>query len=227
MSKQGRLLFLKFFMGFLILILINPILNSRVTYNWSECTVQPGCDGSEKVSGTSINLGVYVVQSAGHFLNSYSSWNTFLNRVEMAELNGLDYKELREILYTAIEEMEKANALYSDISTAAGKSVYVQSVIDCLIAFDYKTFQKEKGLNAVVFKEVTEYLEAGDIRGIYSNAMQTTGQILDRLYEVKVIIETDTFPKIEGLWEINQEYAVFGLFGQYVSQVCYAVLYSK
>lgn len=227
MNKQGKYLNLKVFVGILTLIIFVSISYPMVIGNWSDCVVQPGCDGTERVSGTGINLSVYVVQSAGHFLNSYSLWNTFLNRVEMSELNGLDYRELRENLYRAIEEMEKANALYLDISAVAGKTAYVQPVVDCLIAFDYKTFQKEMNLNAVIFSQVQEFLANGNIRGVYNTMLLNTSIILEQLYEVKEYVDTDTFPKIQGLWQINQEYAEFGLFGQYISQVFYAVLYHK
>ena len=122
MSKQGKYFILKIAIGILALIFITSESKSRVTANWSDCGIEPGCDGSERISGMGINLGVYVVQGAGHFLTSYSAWNTFLTRVEMSELNGLDYRELREVLYTAIEGMEKANAIYMELKTAADKS---------------------------------------------------------------------------------------------------------
>ena len=227
MCKQGKQVYFKIFVGILILILAGSASYSRVVGNWSDCGLEPGCDGSEKISGSGVGLGFYVVRAAGHFLNSHSAWNTFLCCVEMSELNGVDFNELREGLYTAIEEMEKANFIYSELTAAAKKSAYVRSVIDCLAAFDYETFRREKGLNAVIFKKVKKILVRGDILRVYKKARKKTGVILRQLYIVKDAIDADTFPEIEGLWQINQEYAEYGLFGQYVSQVFYAVLHTR
>lgn len=227
MKMNAKQFKLKIFIGAMIIFLLLPNLYSYITYNWSECGLEPGCEYKALISSGGDSIGGFIVRAAGYFLNSHSAWNTLLNRVEMSELNGLDYAELREYLYRSIEEMEKACAAYTDLKAAADKTAYVQSVIDRLLTFDYYSFQKEMGLNAVIFSGVRYYLGKGDIRGIYNAALNKATAILDSLYKLKILIDADTLPGIQDLWRINQTYVEFGLFGQYVSQVFYAILYSK
>ncbi|MCP5104631.1 MAG: hypothetical protein GY950_14695 [bacterium] len=193
--------------------------------NWSECAFEEECNDPETSnSGTGSGIGIYIVDGAGFLLNSHSGMTAFLNRVEMAEFNGTDFNELREILYQAAEDMEKAKSAYYNLKNAAAQKTYSQPVITKLSQFDYDGFQTANGLNAGIFGDVKNYLHQGDIRGIYDRFLQQSEAILEQLYIVKASVDSDNIPDISSLWRINGDYSEFILFGQYTSEVFKAIL---
>lgn len=169
--------------------------------------------------GKNQNIESYIIDGAGYFLGSNADFFLFLNKIEMSDLNGVDYNELRTILNRAIENMEKAKSIYTSLVQTASNTTYRQSFIDGLKAFDYTGYQKKCNLNGVMFKEVKAYLYKGNVTGVFARIHGRTGKILDSLYAVKKYIDADTFPVIPNLWRINQTYGETLLFGQYAAEV--------
>ncbi|MCP5107333.1 MAG: hypothetical protein GY950_28360 [bacterium] len=143
----------------------------------------------------------------------------FLNKVEISELNGIDYNELGVIINRAVENMEQAKAHYVNLKQAADRTPYNQEVISLLVSFDYKTFKKERGLNSAVFRYVKKYLRRGDVRGVFSRLLAKTGVILDKLYRVKEYTDSEKFPELSLLWRLNQDYSETILFGQHAAEI--------
>jgi len=231
MSKK---LTLKIAIGVFVLLLTGYLSYPVIWYNYSECGYEGECGGEGTGSvtgdaigsaqGTGMSIGVLIVESAGHLTKSYSSMMTLLNKIEMSELNGTDFNELRETLYITIEEMEKANEAISNLKTAADMRPYYMPVIYRLWFFDYCGFQKEKGLLPGIFDNVRYYLGRGDIRGVYTRALNNSEHILSRLYELKEWLVTDKLPDISTFWQINQDYMSLILLGQYTSTVFKEIL---
>lgn len=231
MSKK---LTFKILIGAFVLILASSVSYSRIWYNYSECGYEGECDGGGTSSGTGeaigtaqgtgMSIGVLIVESAGHLTKSYSNMVSLLNTIEMSELNGTDFSELRETLYITIEEMEKANEAISNLKTVADNRQYYMPVIYRLWFFDYRGFQNEKGLLPGIFDNVQFYLARGDIRGVYTRALNDSVLILNRLYDLKEWLETDKLPDISKFWQINQDYMSLILFGQYTSTVFKEIL---
>ena len=215
MNKKIKFLLLKVFVGLIILIFVNINAYSLLVGNYSEC----GFGG-----GKSMTIRTYIINGAGYFLNSYSGIQTFLNRVELSEMNGTDYKEMREILYKTIEDMEKAKDSYYNLKQEAENTPYNPVMINLLLAFDYDKFQEERGLNLTVFDDVKNYLSKGDIRGIFSTILSNSESILEQLYTIKEWVDADKFPEIFTLWRVNQAYMETQLFGQYSSEVLNEIL---
>jgi hypothetical protein len=222
MIKKIKKLISKFFLGVLILILFNSITYSRIVGNWAECGF--GECGAESKSLTSFTIRIYIIEGAGYFLNSHSGIQAFLNRVELSELNGIDFNEMREILYKAIEDMEKAKASYYNLKQVADKTPYNPIMINFLLDFDYDGFQKEKGLNLTIFETVRNYLSKGDIRGIFSTFLTNNESILEQLYTIKELLDADKLPEISILWRLNQSYTDNQFFGQYTSEIFHEIL---
>jgi len=202
--------------------LINTTLYSRVVGNYTDCGFGGGGGKSEAL--TSFNIRIYVIEGAGYFLNSHSNFQEFLNRVELSDLNGIDFNDMREILYKAIEDMEKAKDSYFNLKQEADITPYNPVMINFLLDFDYDGFQKEKGLNLIVYNKVKNYLSKGDIRGVFSKFLLNSESILEQLYTIKEWIDSDKFPEISILWRVNQAYFEAQLFGQYTSEIFYSIL---
>jgi hypothetical protein len=216
--------------GVIILSFAN-ISYSRLAANWSDCAYEGECDGGESTSlistPMSISMHTYIVEGAGYFLNSHSSMQAFLNRVEMFDVKGVDYNELREILYNAIENMEKARKAYYNLKIKADNTPYKRDVIKELLEFDFDGFQEKNGLLPSIFEKVESFLRSGDVRGIYSEMLASTEDILFQLYEIKDSVDADQFPDISALWRINQDYSERVLFGQFSAQIFHEILFKN
>jgi hypothetical protein len=196
-----------------ILSMFNLNLGSRAKHNTSEIVFDsgPGLAG--------YLLKQLITGAAGHYLNSYSSYLTMLNRIELADEAGIDYNDLKVIIDISIDNMEKAKNDYTRLKETADQTPYRQEVVQKLLTFDYEGFQNSKALNKSIFKEVESFLKRGDIRGIYSRVISNTGSILTKLCEIKKDVDEEKFPQMEYLWRLNQEYSEVLLFGQYVAEI--------
>jgi hypothetical protein len=216
--------------GIVGLVLVASLANFGYSYisgNWRECLSAPGCTctlTSDIAKSTITTLKIYIMESAGYSFESYAAYQSFLNRVEMADINGIDYKELKTILYSAIERMEKARASYENVKLIAVKTSYNQDLIDKLMKFDYEGFRSQYGLNEPIFERVKSLLLTGDVPGIDDNVIANVDTILKQLYTARAIVDKDILPDVSILWRINQSYFEAQLFGQYLSEILKANL---
>ncbi|MCP5107334.1 MAG: hypothetical protein GY950_28365 [bacterium] len=215
MIKQNKQFILKIILCISVLLLVNINALSYVIANRGECTFE---DCGEK----SISIKSSIIYGAGYILKSNSEMMLFLNKVELSELNGINYNEIGNIINSAIENMEMAKEYYIYLKQTADSRAYNPAMIELLVSFDYAAFQKEKGMNATVFQDVQKYLSKGDVRGVFSRLLTDTGDILEKLYMVKEYIDAENFPELPTLWRVNQDYSEIILFGQYSAEIFYA-----
>lgn len=182
------------------------------------CRAYDDCD-PESVNRSGVSLGQLVVQGGGYFLTSNSQMLEFLNRIEMAELTGIDYTELQGVINLAIENMENARDVYQNIISIAKETPYNPEVLKKLRRFDYRAYQETHGLNGVIFSKVKGYLKKGDVTGAYIQIKSGMDGILENLYVIKASVDANIFPDISLLWRTNQAYAFSGLFGMYLAEV--------
>lgn len=181
-----------------------------------------GTGGGGKTTVTPIRT--YVIEGAGYFLGSYSDILVFLNKIELAELKGIDYAELQKIIDNAVTNMREAKETYFDLTQLADVTPYNTDVIEKLTAFDYSAFQRENELNAAVFAEVEGYLGKGDIRGVYHRFLSISDELLTRLNAVKTEIDAYRLPRSGDLWDLNESASLSLLFGQYTAEVFHCIL---
>jgi hypothetical protein len=204
-----------------LLLLISANTYPAMIANYSCIYFLPDqCVTGEKANPAP-TIGFLVVEGAGYFLDSHADMLLFLNRIEMAELTGIDYTGLQVLLANAIEKMEKANAAYFQLKKLAAETPYNPPVIDKLETFDYQSFQKKRGLNEVIFRGVSELLARGDVRGVYKRLHKETAGLLKYLYRIKSSIDSGIFPEISVLWRANEKYAETLLFGQICAEIFY------
>lgn len=229
MTKQNKPIILKIFLCCLALMALNIFIHGYAcgnfgdtVYNTSE-TITPG--NGNKTGNTSnassSTIGVYIAESAAYFLKSHSAMLSLLNKIELSDLQGLDYPGLRLLLQEAIQNMEAAKLYYTLLKSAADITPYNPIMVERLISFDYEGFQNKKGLNATTFGTVRNYLGKGDVTGFFGNLLSRTDIILKKLYELKQTTEMYKFPLLGRLWNLNQEYSEFLMAGQYSAQVFY------
>ncbi len=209
----------KFFLGLLALCLFNPFnfnAFSRVILN-----------GTTNVFSTQFesttNMEVLVIEAAGYYLKSHSEYLALLNKIELSDIDGINYPELQAHIQNAVTNMELAKAKYTALVQAAGTAVYDPAIVAQLTAFNYSAFQTSNDLQKDLFDDVKSYLETGDVRGVYNELLSGASDVLDRLNFIKTDIDASQLPQMPELWRLNQYYAQHHLFGQYAAEVMYAI----
>jgi hypothetical protein len=228
MNKQIKKYFVTVIMMLSIFCICSPFSYAYVAANWRECLNGPGCTCTltlDITKSTIPTLKTYIMESTGYFLASHSDYQDFLNRVEMSDIKGIDYKELRELIYSTIDNMEKAREAYVNLKTTAEKIPYNQEMIDKLMKFDYDGFRIQYGLNEPIFERVKSLLITADIPGLDDTVIANMDAVLKQLYTARAIVDKDSTPDVSILWRINQAYAEAQLFGQYMSEVFRDILF--
>lgn len=212
----------------IIILCIGVSLNGYYAGNGSPCAFNENCPegtsgGTSYASGLSVTaetttLSYLIREGGGKFLQAIGDINTFLSKLE----RGHDYASVMVVVNSAISNIEGARLLYSQLIDKAATTAYNTAVIDKLIDFNYYGFRREKGLNPDVFEKVEIYLSAGDVRGVYNQFYQNTGDILNQLTEIKTALDAGQFP-LEKHWRLSQDAAEAKLFGQYVAEVFFRI----
>ncbi|MCK4766291.1 MAG: hypothetical protein KAW12_29115 [Candidatus Aminicenantes bacterium] len=161
----------------------------------------------------------HIIRGAGSFLKSHSFMQAFLEKIELAELECLDYNQLLLTLDDAIGKMLETKVRYRALTAEADITPYNQDVINQLLIFDYAGFQDNRSLNGDVFALVQSFLEQGDVRGVYHKTLVDVEEILLTLGVLRVDVAAGLFPDPADLWNANCSYSLSLLFGQYVTAV--------
>jgi len=206
-----------------VLILLFSKANVHAYFFANEgCTAyEGGCE--QGIRDATKTIKGYIIDGAGYFLKSNSDMQLFLSKIELSELNGTDYSELQNIINSAIENMENAKETYINLISIAKRTPYNPSVIEKLQLFDYSSFQEKNKLNADIFKQVETFLSNGNVNGIFEKLKEDMENILKKLYNIKSGVDSSRFPELSELWQVNQMNSVTMLFGQYATEILYAL----
>ncbi len=180
-----------------------------------------GNDGESGYNGGSDSnkLKTLIITGAVNFIQSYADFQEFLHRVELAELNGIDYDELQSILNKTLSGIENAKTAYKEFIQLAVVTPYNRSFIAALKSFDYDRFREKNNLNEFIFSRLVSLLRRGNLTGVYKDIYAKSGKISRLLRTVKSGADKDIFPRIPVLWKINQVYVDSHLFGQYAAMI--------
>jgi hypothetical protein len=119
--------------------------------------------------------------------------------------------------------MENARCKYEDILNISMDVEMDVVILEMLIQFDYDGLQSKYNLNPPIFEKAATFCKAGDIRGIYTSTFDTINAVLERLGQIKAMLEKDSLPELYIIWETGQLYFESQMFGQYVSRICYEI----
>ena len=218
----------KTYLPILLLCIFLTMLFSGNSYalvkgNDSEIAFLIGTDGGSRALITEFSTGStlrdYLIEGASMFLDSYSNALAFLKEIEISDADNADFETLSRLLDNAIVLMENSNIAYTGLVELADVTEYNPDVILELIRFPYTPYMKANHLNREVFRDLTNYLHEGDVRGAYARMLKDTEDILEILYRVKITINSNQLPDGPPLWTFNQYYSESLLFGQYMAGV--------
>lgn len=222
-----KILIITLSLTFIMLLLVPYKTFAWLSLNENSSVYYPEGHGTDgKIQDTTFNeqnVSKLIVEGSGYFANSQSDYLNFLNKIEMSELNGVDYQGLQESLLLSFENLEKAIITYENIVSTADNTPYNPNIIKKLKSFDYVTFQNKKCLNSVIFGWVSDYLKKGDVRKIYKAIHEKMESLSIQLITIKSMIDKEQFPKIANVWQINQMYNELMLSNQYLAHVFYEI----
>lgn len=160
-----------------------------------------------------------IEQGAAAYLNAYSAYLSFLNRVEMSGEKSLDYAEAEKILVDSLQNIKTAKDVYYQLVVAAEATPYNPLALAQLAVFDYDGYMKAQGLDSYIFKKVRGYLQPGNITGAYILTYTRVKEIESMLTAIKSLLVVKTMPELQDLWKVNELFAGTLLFGQYTARV--------
>lgn len=193
------------------------------SYNRSCEAFPEQCEGGEGLSIEALPLGQLIIEAAGGFIKSHSDYQLLLREIELSASYGTNFAALQELINNAIENMNMANSTYFEIWQTSKGLDYDPVVLEKLRQFDYFSYLVENSLNPVIYEKAANYLKTGDVKGTYKEAYNATTEILQNLEILKVNIDKNKLPNINACWRLNQLYLETELFGQYVSEVFFAL----
>ena len=221
-KKQFILIILIFCIS---IFLLNQKNYSYVSANGSGQGYEDPGDGKANCVSTKENsiIASYIEEGGGYFLNALSNIMIISNRIEMSNINGIDYEELEKIMDIALENIINAKATYSILIQKAQATPYNMIVISKLKSFDYQFFMTDYSLNNDIFKEVEGYLKSGDITGTFVRIYNSFIKIEGLLLSIKNEVSLNRVPTLAKIWEVNEDASNTLIFGQYITRIFYAL----
>lgn len=220
MRRSKKNLTLKVFLVSLFVITLNFYSYSLIYDNGAGGGYGSGGEGEDK--GDTIES--YIIEGAGYFLNGYSDVLMLLNRVEISGINRINYDEVLNIIDRALNNVKDAKTSFSRIIDLAESTPYNESVIAKLLSFDYNSFMVKNSLNSFVFKDVESFLENGNITGMFKRNYSDMSRIEEILVSIKEKLSLNKMPELSYFWNLNQQYMLAILLGQYAAQVFKEIL---
>ena len=193
------------------------------SYNRS-CQAFPGqCEEGPSLIISTPPLGQLIIEAAGYYIKSYSDYQLLLREIELSGSGDANFAALQELVNKALENMKVAHSTYWQIWQTSQGLDYDPAVLEKLRQFDYLSYQAENNLVPLIFTKAANYLKNGDVRGTYRQAYIATAEILPSLESLKISIDKNKLPKLNACWRLNQLFLEAELFGQYVSEVFFAL----
>ncbi|MCP4147067.1 MAG: hypothetical protein GY757_04890 [bacterium] len=178
--------------------------------------------GSGTMARTSSGAGAIedlVIKSATYFLQGKAHVDLLASRLEAADHDGVYFDEYQTIVDDALDSMKASRQYYQELVSRAKRTPYKRAVIRQLKALGYDGLAKKYRVNGSSFSQVKKYLKAGDVRGTYSRLFKYTNRIINILETVQKEVNQEKFPKVDNMWQLNQECTQMLLFGQYMAVV--------
>ena len=215
--NKGKLFLKVFFLVTLIIIMVNfNLVYGRIWHNGLGGGYD---DGSEEKSGSYSAIETYIIEGGSRYLNANSSFQKLLESVELQDLKGIDYAELKDIVNSASSNIQKAVEIYDKLIETAEITPYNETIVDKLSSFDYKRFMIGNGLNSSIFDQVENYLEKGDITGLFKKVHVDLKGIKTMLNRINEVLSQNKMPDIPKFRAINEKFSEVSLFGSYAARV--------
>jgi hypothetical protein len=205
---------LKLVMGIVLVFFTILCLNAVIAMNDPVAPFQ---------GNTSAQVGDLITESASELLQSASEAFLFLNEVEIAEKSGLNVSAALQRVDMALGRVEQARRLFKDIISLGNEAGYEEKRIAKLKNFSYDSFARENGLSMETMKDISIYLERGNVLGFYRRHVRNLQILQDTLDGIKGDLLAGRQLQHQVLWSLLQQYDKTMMFGNYASMVFYKI----
>ena len=162
----------------------------------------------------------YYIQAAGtYYLEADSHIQTLLKLVEQQDLQGIYYSAMQSEVKRALYDMQMAKDTYAQLIRKAEVTPYNETVLAKLKDFDYESFVEKNGLNPVLFGLVRQYLQNGDITGMFKCTYTDVTVMIEILIKIQAIVSQYRMPGISLFRQLNEKQALSSVFGSYAARV--------
>jgi hypothetical protein len=172
---------------------------------------------------TSALIGSMIADGASQLLQSASDAFLFMNELEIAEQNGLNFGAALQRVDSAAAKVEEALKIFNEIIAIGSEAGYDKGRIGKLKAFNYEQYASENALSSETMTKVASYLGKGDILGFYQRHAENLGTLLNILNTIKDDLLAGKLSENKVLWSLLQQYNSTLMFGNYASLVFYQI----
>ncbi|MCP5051245.1 MAG: hypothetical protein GY940_29035, partial [bacterium] len=169
-------------------------------------------DGGTAVA-SSASIEDYIEQGVGYYLKAKEDVDALLSMVELQDTQGVDLEEMKQVVDSALTNMDNAMSTYNSLINKAESTPYNDEVISTLNGFDFNGFMMANNLNGVVLGKVEDYLKNGDITGVFERKIPIFTGMVSSLNAMRAGLDNDIIPGVSGLWELNETFSGMSLFG--------------
>lgn len=211
----------------IIVLLLGMPIYGVVSGNWGCGPLIPdGCQNSANTSGLSsvksgYTIGQLIAEGTYYYTSANSKYQEFLSKIEISELRGYNFSELKNIVDIALKNMYMAERFYREVFDIASQCECDEKYLQKLREFDYDAFQQKNNLIPSVLEKTRDYLSIGNIKGVFEVMSVESLNIYNLLTAIKSQIDIEKVPEYHLMWDCNQRFFVTHLFGQYVSMIFY------
>ena len=179
-----------------------------------------GDDGSTGIQSVDYQSIEYYIQSGGtYYLEANSQVQTLLKLVEQQEIHGVNYFEMQLKVNRAFYYMQMAKQTYEQLIRKAETTPYNENFLAQLRDFDYDSFMQKNSLNPILFDLVRQYLQNGDITGMFKRTYADVTVMIDLLVNIRDSVYQYGLPGISLFRQLNERQALSSVFGSYAARV--------
>ena len=185
----------------------------------------PSCSGPTSFPNSRIKINSvtliesYIEEGGSYFLKAFSDILLLSSRVEASKLGGFDENEIQKTIESGLVNIQNAKSIYYLLIREAESTPYNPVVISQLKTFPYSDFMIKNSLNNSVFKEVQDYLQNGNITGIFKRFNSKLLKMEELVMSIKTENDSTAMISIPVIWKLNETASDNLLFGQYVARI--------
>lgn len=205
----------------MVCIVLFTIVTPTKIYSLIDCNGSgQGYEGTGKgLTNENNTIANYITRGAGYYLAAKSDIETILKLIELQNIKGLDYKGLNVVIESALTNIKSAMDSYKKVIAEAETIPYNEDVQAKLKSFDYCSFMAINRLNPYIFEEVSNFLQKGDITGVFKKSHANIVHIFDLLQVISNQASLNKLPDVSIFWQLNESLCESSMFGSYVARV--------
>jgi predicted membrane metal-binding protein len=162
-----------------------------------------------------------IVDASSELLQAAAEAYQFMNEIELAEVQSLDYAAAQARIEAAIEHLQRTIWAMEWVIKRAETIGVEPDRVERLRAFDYQQLTTRFNLNSEIMTRVTAFLSQGDVIGLYRQHLANLQRIEESLLYILGEVSAKRRPANERMWTLLHQFNDSTLAANYASLVFY------